>query len=71
MSPRRSWAALQSQMNNSGVVHLIARDDEEAAQLCRRLLSFMPSNNLRDPPRMAFNLPIESDPEMSGIVPVD
>ena len=44
----------QAQMN-SGVVHLIARDDEEAAQLCRRLLSFMPSNNLEDPPRMPYN----------------
>ncbi len=44
----------QSQMNNSGVVHLIARNDEEALQLCKRLLSFMPSNNFEDPPRMPF-----------------
>jgi methylmalonyl-CoA carboxyltransferase large subunit len=61
----------QAHMNYSGVIHLIARDDEEAAQLCRRLLSFLPSNNIEDPPRMAFNLPIESDAEMGGIVPVD
>jgi methylmalonyl-CoA carboxyltransferase large subunit len=56
---------------SSGVVHLIAQNDEDAAQLCRRLLSFMPSNNLEDPPRLAYNLPIESDPELNGIVPVD
>jgi methylmalonyl-CoA carboxyltransferase large subunit len=56
---------------SSGVVHLIARDDEEAAHICRRLLSFLPSNNLEDPPRMEFNLPIESDAELNGIVPVD
>lgn len=61
----------ESQMNNAGVVHLIARDDDEALQLCRRLLSFMPSNNLSDPPRMAFNARVKSDPEMNGIVPVD
>src|SRR5271157_2180723 len=61
----------QSQMNKSGVVHLVAQNDDEALQLCRRLLSFMPSNNVEDPPRMAHNLPIESDAEMSGIVPVD
>jgi methylmalonyl-CoA carboxyltransferase large subunit len=60
----------QAQMN-SGVVHLIAQDDEDAVQLCRRLLSFLPSNNLEDPPRLAFNLPMESDPEMNGIVPID
>src|ERR1035437_1696175 len=56
---------------SSGVVHLIARDDEEAAQLCRRLLSFMPSNNLEDAPRLTSNLPIDSDAEIGGIVPVD
>jgi methylmalonyl-CoA carboxyltransferase large subunit len=60
-----------SQMNNAGVVHLIAQNDEEAIQLCRRLLSFLPSNNLEDAPRMAFNSKIKSDAEMNGIVPVD
>src|ERR1035441_563469 len=44
----------EAQMNVSGVVHLIAQNDEEAVQICRRLLSFMPSNNLEDPPRMNF-----------------
>jgi methylmalonyl-CoA carboxyltransferase large subunit len=61
----------QSQMNNSGVVHLIARDDEEAVQLCRRLLSFLPSNNLEDPPRMPFTARIKSDSDMNNVIPVD
>src|SRR5579862_7957254 len=61
----------QAHMNHSGVIHLIAQNDEEALQLCRRLLSYMPSNNLEDAPRMPYNLPLESDPEMSGLVPVD
>jgi methylmalonyl-CoA carboxyltransferase large subunit len=61
----------QSQMNNSGVVHLIARNDEEATQLCRRLLSFMPSNNLEDPPRMPFSGKIKSDSDMNNAIPVD
>ncbi len=56
---------------SSGVVHLIARDDEDATQLCRRLLSFMPSNNLEDAPQLPYSLPIDSDPAMNGIVPVD
>jgi len=42
----------KAQMNNSGVVHFIAENDEEAVHTCRRLLSFLPSNNLEDPPRM-------------------
>jgi methylmalonyl-CoA carboxyltransferase large subunit len=53
----------------SGVVHLIAEDDEDAVQLCRRLLSFLPSNNLEDPPRLDFDLPIDADPEMNGLIP--
>jgi len=61
----------QSQMNNSGVVHLIAKDDEEAMQLCRRLLSFLPSNNLEDPPRLPFTSRIKSDAGMNEVVPVD
>jgi methylmalonyl-CoA carboxyltransferase large subunit len=60
-----------AQMNHSGVVHLVAQDDEEAAYLCRRLLSFMPSNNLEDPPRLAYQLPIDDDPEMNQLVPDD
>jgi len=60
-----------SQMNNAGVVHLVARDDEDALHLCRRLLSFLPSNNLEDAPRMPFNAKIKSDPDMNNIVPVD
>ena len=61
----------QAQMNKSGVVHLIAKDDEEAILLCRKLLSFMPSNNLEDPPRMPFNGRIKSDPELNDIIPSD
>jgi methylmalonyl-CoA carboxyltransferase large subunit len=61
----------QAQMNKSGVVHLIAQDDAEALQLCRRLLSFFPSNNLEDPPRAPFNGRLKPDSEMNSVVPVD
>lgn len=60
-----------AQMNNSGVVHLIAEDDEEALYLCRRLLSFLPSNNLEDPPRLPFTDPLEADPALNHMVPTD
>jgi methylmalonyl-CoA carboxyltransferase large subunit len=60
-----------AQMNTSGVVHLVAENDEDAIFQCRRLLSFLPANNLEDPPRLPFNDPIESDPELNHVVPVD
>ena len=40
-------------------------------QLCKRLLSFLPSNNMEDPPRAPFNGKLKSDSEMQEIVPVD
>ncbi len=60
-----------AQMNRSGVVHLVAEDDEDAIYQCRRLLSFLPPNNLEDPPRLPFDEPLEADPELNGIVPAD
>ena len=60
-----------AQMNRSGVVHLIAEDDDGALLLCRRLLSFLPSNNLEDPPRLPFNGSMEADPELNHLVPTD
>lgn len=58
-----------SQMNRSGVVHLIAEDDEGALALGRRLLSFLPSNNLEEAPRLPYDLALESDPELNFAVP--
>ena len=41
-------------MAHSGVIHFIAEDDAATPILiCKRLLSFLPSNNLEDPPRVA------------------
>jgi methylmalonyl-CoA carboxyltransferase large subunit len=57
-----------AQMSNSGVVHLLAQNDDEAMYLCRRLLSFLPSNNMEDPPRAPYDLPIEADPEFDRLV---
>jgi methylmalonyl-CoA carboxyltransferase 12S subunit len=60
-----------AQMNRSGVVHLIAEDDRGALALCRRLLSFLPSNNLEEAPRLSCDTPAQSDPELNYVVPVD
>ena len=51
-----------AQMSYSGVVHFIAENDEEAAFICRRLLAFLPSNNLEDPPRLPYDQALEADP---------
>src|SRR5271169_6788382 len=56
-----------AQMNRSGVVHLIAEDDDGALALAQRLLSFLPSNNMEDPPRLAHTSELEDDPELNNL----
>jgi methylmalonyl-CoA carboxyltransferase large subunit len=60
-----------AQMNRSGVVHLIAEDDDGALSLARRLLAFLPSNNLEDPPRLAYTLDLEDDPALNALLPTE
>lgn len=43
---------VESHATYSGVVHFVAEDDEDAMRIARRLLSFLPSNNLEDPPEV-------------------
>jgi len=58
-------------MTHSGVIHFIAEDDQEAIDLCRRLLGFLPSNNLEEPPRIPSDENSDPDPELTTIVPVE
>src|SRR6516165_10317491 len=58
-------------MAHSGVIHFVAEDDQDALHLCRRLLSFLPSNNLEDPPRMASENNVDPNPELAGVVPIE
>jgi methylmalonyl-CoA carboxyltransferase large subunit len=58
-------------MTHSGVIHFIAADDEEAIFICQRLLSFLPSNNLEEPPRLPSDGNVDPNPALSSIVPVD
>jgi methylmalonyl-CoA carboxyltransferase large subunit len=58
-------------MKHSGVVHFVAENDQDALYLCRRLLSFLPSNNLEDPPRVAFENNVDPNPGLTTILPAD
>jgi methylmalonyl-CoA carboxyltransferase large subunit len=60
-----------AQMNRSGVVHLIAEDDDGAVALARRLLSFLPSNNVEDPPRLAYSQKLDDDPSLNDFLPAE
>jgi propionyl-CoA carboxylase beta chain len=54
----------------SGVAHFLAHDDAECLSMVRELLSFVPSNNLEDPPRKPCTDPIDrADTALDKIVP--
>src|SRR5213082_1142316 len=54
----------------SGVAHFSADSDEHALRVVRELISFIPSNNLDDPPRVtATDSPVRIEPKLNSIVP--
>ncbi len=56
----------------SGNAHLIASNDEEALSLVRKLISYIPQNNIEDPPVIETEDPPERiDYELDSIVPED
>ena len=59
----------RAQMNKSGVVHFVAANDVEAVAICKRLLAFLPSHNLEDPPLAEPDEEGMYNPELNGIVP--
>jgi len=54
----------------SGVAHFASRDEEAALDDIRRLLSYLPANNVEDPPRVEpWDDPDRRDEELGDIVP--
>lgn len=56
--------------SKSGVAHFAADSDEHALQITRELLSFIPSNNMENPPFVATGDPVtRTDEKLISIVP--
>jgi propionyl-CoA carboxylase beta chain len=54
----------------SGVAHFEADDDRHALQLTRELLSFIPSNNMEEAPRIATSDPSDrTEEKLNSIIP--
>lgn len=54
----------------SGNVHFIAENDADAVRIVKKLLSYLPSNNVMDPPhRPTPKLDLSLDPKMNQLIP--
>jgi propionyl-CoA carboxylase beta chain len=56
----------------SGVAHFVSRDDADCLAMIRELMSFLPSNNVEDPPRRTTtDSPTRRDDSLNTLVPAD
>ena len=61
-----------AQATHSGNVHFVAKDDEDAIRITKRLLSYLPANNSEEPPYTGnYDLEIPNDESLNTIVPDD
>jgi propionyl-CoA carboxylase beta chain len=56
----------------SGTAHRLAESEEEALIMCRQALSYLPSNNVENPPYLPpIDDPLRMDEELNHIIPLD
>jgi acetyl-CoA carboxylase carboxyltransferase component len=56
----------------SGVAHLVADDEHQALELCKRLLGYLPQNNNEDPPQVVPYDPADRmDDALNTIIPAE
>ena len=62
----------EAHARDSGNIHFIAEDDRHALALVRRLLSYLPSNNMMDPPHsLTPDITLHDDLAIENILPAD
>ncbi len=72
VAPIEQFGTAEAHATVSGNIHFIAEDDQHAISLARQLLSFLPLNNLQDPPHYIPNeIAPERDEGMNELVPDD
>ncbi len=60
----------ESHASRSGVAHFSPESEEDCFQQVRRLLAFLPQNNMEDPPRLdAFDDPMRKTAELLDVIP--
>lgn len=56
--------------SKSGVTHFVTENEEEAMQVLRKLLSYLPQNNMEEPPLVANTDPIDrAEDALNHIIP--
>lgn len=60
----------QVHATKSGITHFVTEDEDEGLMLIRKLISYLPQNNMEDPPQKICSDPIDRlDDELNYIIP--
>ncbi len=71
-APIELFGTADAHASVSGNIHFVADDDKQALDITRRLLSYLPLNNMQDPPhRIPDEIKALSDEGMNEIVPAE
>jgi propionyl-CoA carboxylase beta chain len=71
-APIDQFGSAQAHASVSGNIHFIAEDDQDALAITRKLLSYLPLNNMQDPPHVIpATLQSELDEGMCELLPED
>ncbi|NLT72911.1 MAG: methylmalonyl-CoA carboxyltransferase [Chloroflexi bacterium] len=58
--------------SQSGVAHFTAKDEQAALDLVRRLVGYLPQNNLEDPPLVTSkDSPVRAEADLDAVIPAD
>jgi len=69
-APIEQYGTADAHASVSGNIHFIANDDKHALEIARKLLSFLPLNNMQDPPHhIPAEIKVDADPGMNELVP--
>src|SRR5690606_7277761 len=64
------FATAAAHASVSGNIHIVANDDAHAIDLSKKLMSYLPSNNLEDPPhQLRDSLSLDRVEKFSEIIP--
>ena len=71
-APIELFGTADAHASVSGNIHFVADDDKQALAITRKLLSYLPLNNMQDPPhRIPSEINLTQDPGMNEIVPLE
>ncbi len=71
-APVEQYGSADAHASVAGNIHFVAEDDADAIRVVHELLSYLPSNNISDPPHDPTpTVDLTPDPELDALVPED